>query len=49
MAAMRAQWIVAGAVAGGGASYPRAIPFQHAVEQAHAALMGNVRGDPRAI
>ena len=48
-AAMRAQRIVGRAVAVRRAAYPVAVPFQHAVEQAHAALMWNARRDPRAI
>jgi hypothetical protein len=48
-AALRAQWIVGGAMRPTAAANMLCIPFDYLIEQAHAAAVGNVSLDPATV
>jgi hypothetical protein len=48
-AALRAQWIVGGAMRAAAAANMLCIPFDYLIEQAHAAAVRNVSLDPRPV
>jgi hypothetical protein len=48
-AALRAQWMVLQAMRAASAADVLRIPFQDLIEQAHAAVVGNILLDPAAV